>query len=459
MNPQPQAVSDQAAPQPWGRHPAAGPGLRVTIRGRAMTLRGLRRPPTGVLRWLAILGPGVIAANAGNDAGTIAAYAQAGAQTGYALLWALVPLTVAFMVIQEMAARLGAATGQGLIDLVRQRFGLHWALLATLVVLVANGGVIVSEFAGIAAAADLLGLSRWVAVPLGAALVWYLVVFSTYGWVEKVFLAMTLGFLAYPVAAFLAHPNWPDVARGLVPTVQRDPSFIVLLVGVMGATLTPYQQLFQQNSVVEKGVARRNYGPERADAYAGAILSNLVAAFIVIATAATLHVSGKTDIQTAADAAEALRPVAGAAASLLFAVGLLGASLLAAGVVPLATAYSVSETLGLRKGVNLDFRRAPTFFTVFTVLIVVGAAVALIPNVPLLSLLLGVQVLNGILLPVVLLYLVLLINDEDLVGDLRNTRLYNVLAWASLLMVAAAVLVLLGSQLLGALGIAPGGSG
>jgi Mn2+/Fe2+ NRAMP family transporter len=327
-------------------------------------------------------------------------------------------------------------------------------------VLLANGGVTVTEFAGIGAAAELFGLSRYVAIPLGAVLVWYLVTGGSYHTVERIFLTMTLVFLAYPVAAVLAHPDWGAVARGtFIPTLRREPDYILLFVGTVGTTITPYMQLFQQSSIVEKGVARRHYGPERADAYLGAILGNLVAGFIIIATGATLHAAGKTQINTAADAAQALQPVAGDAAQLLFAVGLLGASLLAAGVLPVATAYSVSEAFGFRKGVNLDFRRAPVFVGLFSVLLVLGAAIALLPGLPLIQLLVGIQVLNGVLLPIILVFLLLLINDRRLAGDLRNSRRYNVLGWGTLVLVTLAVATLLVSQTLSAFGINPlGGS-
>ena len=401
-----------------------------------------------------VLGPGLIAATAGDDAGGIATYSQVGAKYGYDLLWVLLVITLSLALIQETCARLGAATGRGLLDLVRERFGIGWALFAVGVVLLANGGVVVTEFVGIAAAAELFGISRYLAVPVTALLIWYLVIQGSYASVEKVFLAMALVFLAYPIAAVLAHPDWGAVARGaLVPTLRADPDYLTLFVGLIGTTITPYMQLFQQSSVVEKGVPRRQYGPERADAYIGSVFSNLIAAFIVIATGATLHAAGVTDIQTAGDAAQALQPLVGDAAQALFGVGLLGASMLAAGVLPLATAYSVAEAFGFRKGVDLDFRRAPVFVGIFSALIALGAAVALIPNLPLIQLLVGIQVLNGMLLPVILVFLLLLINDRRLVGSLKNGLVYNVLSWGTVALVSTAVVFLLGTQLLSAIGI------
>jgi len=403
---------------------------------------------------LLVLGPGLIAATAGDDAGGIATYSQVGAKYGYDLLWVLLVITLSLALIQETCARLGAATGRGLLDLIREQFGIGWALFAVGVVLLANGGVVITEFLGIATAAELFGISRYLAVPIAAFVIWYLVTQGSYSSVEKVFLAMALVFLAYPIAALLARPDWGAVAHGVfVPTVRPDPQYLTLFVGLIGTTITPYMQLFAQSSVVEKGVPRRQYGPQRADAYIGAVFSNLVAAFIVIAAGATLHAAGITDVQTASDAARALQPLVGDAAEALFAVGLLGASLLAAGVLPLATAYSVAEAFGFRKGVDLDFRRAPVFLGIFTALVALGAMVALIPNVPVFPLLVGIQVLNGMLLPVILVFLLLLINDRRLVGALMNGTLYNVLSWGTVALVTIAVAALLGLQLLSALGI------
>jgi Mn2+/Fe2+ NRAMP family transporter len=300
----------------------------------------------------------------------------------------------------------------------------------------------------------LFGLPKWLVVPLAAALLWYLVIYGSYDRVEKVFLVMTLVFFAYPVAAVLAHPDWGQVARGaFIPTFQPEQGYLFLLVGLLGTTVTPFMQLFQQSSTVERGVARRHYGPERADAYVGSIFSNLISITMIIATAATLHQAGQTNIESAADAARALEPVAGSAAKILFAVGLLGASLLAAAVLPLATSYSVSEVFGMPKGVNLDFRRAPLFFGLFTALIVLGMALSLIPNLPVIQWLVAVQVLNGILLPVMLVFILRLINDPNLMGPLKNTRFYNILGWGTFVLITAAVVVMLGTQLLGLLGV------
>lgn len=440
-----------------GRSSSLSSAVRLNIRGRSISLPGLRRPPKGLMRWLLILGPGLITASAGNDAGGIATYSSAGARFGYDLIWVMLVITVSLAVVQEMCARLGAATGRGLLDLIRERFGISWALLAMTTLFVANGGVIITEFMGIGAAAELFGLPKLLVVPLAAAGLWYLVIFGSYAWVEKIFLTMSLVFFAYPVAAILARPDWGAVARGaFIPSIQTDQAYLFLLVGLLGTTISPFMLFFQQSSTVERGVARRHYGPERLDAHTGAIFSNLIAITMIIATAATLHRAGQTNIETAADAAEALRPIAGPAAAALFGVGLLGASLLAGAVLPLTTAYAVSEVFGMPKGVNLDFRRAPLFFGLFTGMIVLGTAVSLIPELPVIQWLVAVQVLNGILLPILLVFILRLINEERLMGELKNTRLYNILGWATFVLITGAVVIMLGSQLLTLFGLLSG---
>jgi Mn2+/Fe2+ NRAMP family transporter len=440
-----------------GRLPGRPHGVRrslvLKIRGRSIRLRGFRGTPTGPLSWILILGPGLIAAAAGNDAGGIATYSAAGAQFGYDLIWVMIVITLSLAVVQEMCARLGAATGRGLLDLIREHFGLGWSMFAVAVILLANAGLVITEFVGVGAAASLLGLNPFLVVPLAALLLWYLVIYGSYTGVERILLAMTLTFFAYPLAAVLAHPNWAEVARGaFVPVLRPSQAYLALLVGLIGTTITPYMQLFQQSAVVEGGVARRHYGPERTDVYVGAIFSNLMSIAMIIASAATLHAAGQTNLASAADAARALEPAAGKWAPALFAIGLLGASLLAGAVLPLATAYSVSEAFGLHKGVSLDFRRAPLFFGLFTVMIALGAGLALVPNLPVIRLLLAVQVFNGAMLPIVLVFILRLANDQRLMGNLKNTRLYNLLGWGTFALVTAAVVVLFGGQLVGWLG-------
>ena len=421
----------------------------MSIRGRSVKLRGLHQRPSGLWRWLAILGPGVLASVAGDDAGGIGTTSIVGARFGYELLWVLLLLTVSLAVVQEMAARLGAVTGRGLLDLVRERFGIGWALLAVTVIVVANAGVVATEFLGVAAAAELLGLSRSFSVPLSAIALWLLVQFGTYARAERLFLLMTLAFLAYPVAMVLANPDWGQVAQGaFVPTFHSDPEYLLLIVALIGTTITPYQQLFQQSAVVEKRAAIGDYPDERTDAYVGAIIGNVIWVCVIIATAATLYAHGVRNVQSASDAAQALRPFAGDWAERLFGVGLLGASLLAGGIVPLATAYSVSEAFGFRKGVGLDFRRAPVFFGLFTALLIIGAGVAVWPSVPLFDLLVWVQVLNGFLLPVVLAFILVLAGDRRLMGRLRNSPVQAILGWGTLVVVSVSLVLLIGSTVL-----------
>jgi len=422
-------------------------GMRLNIRGRSIYLRGLRLPPRGIWKLLLVLGPGLIATSAGNDAGGIATYSSAGAKFGYDMIWVMIVLTLSFAVVQEMCSRLGAATGRGLLDLIRERFGVGWTLFAIAIIVIANGGVTISEFVGVGAASELLGVSKFISVPIAAVALWYLVIFGSYAKVEKIFLLMTLVFFAYPVAAILGKPDWGAVAQGaFIPKIRFEKEFIFVLVGILGTTITPYIQIFQQSSTVERGAARKHYGPERLDAYAGSIFSNLMSISMIIATAATLYVAGQTEIESAADAAKALEPVAGNMASMLFAVGLLGASLLAGAVLPLATSYAISEAFGIPKGVNLDYRRGKVFFGLFTAFIVLGAVVALIPNIPIFPLLVGIQVLNGVLLPIILVFILILANDERLTGALKNTRTLNILGWGTLAVITLAVLVMLAGQ-------------
>ena len=428
--------------------------VRINYRGHTIKLRGLRLPPKGIWKWLLVLGPGLIATSAGNDAGGIATYSSAGAKFGYDMIWVMVVLTLSFAVVQEMCTRLGAATGRGLLDLIREKFGIGWTLFSIGIIVIANGGVTISEFVGVGAASELLGVSRYISVPIAAVGLWYLVIFGSYAKVEKVFLLMTLVFFAYPVAAILGHPNWHEVLKGAtIPKIRFESEYVFLLVGVLGTTITPYIQIFQQSSTVERGAARKHYGQERVDAYFGSIFSNLMSVSMIVATAATLYIAGQHDIESAADAAKALEPVAGSAAGALFAIGLLGASLLAGGVLPLATSYAISEAFGIPKGVNLDYRRGKTFFGLFTAFIILGAVVALIPNIPIFPLLVGIQVLNGVLLPIVLVFILLLINNEKLTGDLKNTRTYNILGWGTFAMITFAVVVMIAGQILDKLGI------
>ena len=388
-----------------------------------------------LLMYIAILGPGMITANAGNDAGGIATFASVGAEFGYSLLWILIPIAISLGIVQEMCARMGAVTGKGLADLIRERFGVRWTALIMLSLLIANAGVTVSEFVGIAAAAELFNVSRFIAVPLAAILVWWLVAKGSYQKVEKVFLLMSLVFLGYIVSAFLSQPDWSAVAVGLVrPSLRLEHTFIFTLVAVVGTTISPYMQVYVQSSVVDKGVRADNYSETKTDVWVGTVFAILIVFFIVVSTAATLHKAG-IPITSAADAAQALRPLAGRYAETLFGLGLFGASMLAAGVLPLATAYSISEALGFEKGVSRSFREAPIFLGTFTFLVAVGAAIAVIPNLPLIRVLLVTQVINGLLLPIVLFAVLKLVNNRELMGAHVNGPIYNVAAWLTAIVV------------------------
>ena len=390
-----------------------------------------------LLAIVAILGPGMITANAGNDAGGIATFASVGAEFGYALLWILIPITIALGIVQEMCARMGAVTGKGLADLIRERFGVRWTALIMLALLIANAGVTVSEFVGIAAATELFGISRFVTVPLAAIAIWWLIVKGSYKKVERAFLLMTLVFLGYIVSAFLSRPDWGAVAVGIVkPTFRLENAFLFTFVAVIGTTISPYMQVYVQSSVVEKGVTIENYVQTKIDVWIGTIFAILIVFFIVVSTAATLHRTG-IQVTTAADAAHALRPLAGRYAQTLFGLGLFGASMLAAGVLPLATAYSISEALGFEKGVSRSFREAPIFLGTFTFLVAVGALIAVIPNLPLIRVLLVTQVINGLLLPVVLFAVLRLVNNRELMGTHVNGTLYNIAAWLTAIIVTA----------------------
>ena len=396
--------------------------------------------------YLGALGPGLLAASAGNDAGGIATYASAGASYGYGLLWAMVLVTLCVGVVQEMSARMGAVTGKGFSDLVRESFTLRQTALILLTLLVANTGIIVSEFIGVAAAAELFGVSRYIAVPLAAIFVWLLVTRGSYGWVERIFLVLTLAFLAYIGAAFLARPDWHAVlAETVRPKLHFDFGYLNLLIALIGTTISPYMQLYVQSSVVEKGVTPDEYRYTRFDVIVGTISAGIVAIFIIIATAATLYPRG-IKVTAAADAARALEPVAGKYAEALFGLGLLGASLLAAGVLPLATTYMMSEALGFERGVSRSWQEAPIFMGMLTGLIGLGALIALIPGLPLIPVLVGVYVLNGLLLPVELFAILRLINEPELMGEHVNGPLYNVLAWTIAIVVSTLSLTLIVMQ-------------
>ena len=427
----------------------------VAIRAACAQLAARRPPPRRPLRaralaLLAILGPGLVAANAGNDAGGIATYSSVGAKYGYDLLWMMVLLTVSLVVVQEMAARMGAVTGKGLAELIREQYGVRWSLLATASVLVVNLGICISEFVGIGAALGLAGIPFQVSVPIAAVAVWVLLIGGSYRVAERVFVAMTIPFFAYPIAAVLAHPRWSAVGRAVVvPHIETNSHYVYLFIATAGTTITPFMQLYVQSAVVERGIGIDELPAERAEVVTGSIFANVVASFVIIATGATLFVHHHYVVANAADAAKALAPFAGSLAEVLFAIGLLGASLLAAAILPVTAAYVISETFGFEKGISARPREAPVFVGVLTTLIAIGTVVAIIPGIPVIKLLVFVQVVNGALLPITLFFVWRLASSRELMGEHANGRTFNVLAGAtagamSLLSLAVIVLTLAG---------------
>jgi NRAMP (natural resistance-associated macrophage protein)-like metal ion transporter len=408
------------------------------------------------LAFLSFLGPGLIAANAGNDAGAVATWSSVGAQYGFSMLWILVVITVSLAVVQEMCARMGAATGKGLSDLIREHFGVRGAAFAMLTLLIANVLITISEFAGVAAASELFGIPKYLTVPLCAVMIWLLITRGSYEKVEKIFLVMSLAFLTYPIAAVLAHPDWGQVAHGFVPSIKWGSTFLLLLVGTVGTTITPYMQLYIQSSVAEKGVDMEHYAAERAETYGGSIFAAVIVGAIVIATGATVFAAsgGKgVQITDAEQAALALAPFLGKYAPVLFGVGLLGASLLAAAVLPLSTAYAVCESFGFERGVSHTFREAPIFQGLFTGMLVLGALVALIPGLPLIQLIVISQVINGVLLPILLVFILKLVNNQHIMGKYVNGTGKNVIAYATVVALTVLSALMLLSIILPAVGI------
>jgi Mn2+/Fe2+ NRAMP family transporter len=385
-----------------------------------------------LLAFFAVFGPGFITANVDNDVGGILTYSQAGAKFGYALLWTLIPITIALIVVQEMAARMGAVTGKGLSDLIREEFGLRMTVFTMLILGLADFGNIAAEFAGLASGMGIFGASKYIVVPIGAALVWFVVVQGTYRPVEKILIFFSLIYFTYIASAFAAHPDWrAAVQNTFVPVLNKSSEYLVMLVGIIGTTITPWMQFYLQASIVEKGIGKKEYALSKWDVVLGCIVTDVVAFFIVVACAATLYVTGQHDIGDASEAAVALRPLVGQFASLLFAVGLVNAALLSAAILPLATAYNICEGLGVESGVNKRFSEAKVFYWLYTALIVGGAGIVLLPKIPLIKIILFSQVLNGVLIPFVLIFMLKLINRADLMGEYKNSITANVIAWST----------------------------
>jgi Mn2+/Fe2+ NRAMP family transporter len=396
---------------------------------------------------LAVIGPGFITANVDNDAGGIFTYSQAGAQFGYSLLWTMIPITIALIVVQEMASRLGAVTGKGLSDLIREEFGFRLTFIVMVTLIVTNFGNVVAEFAGIASSLELFGLSRFVVVPLAAFAVWLLVVRGTYASIEKIFLTASAFYVTYIIAGFIAHPDWKAAAFATVTRPEaagiRNYGYIYMVIGLVGTTIAPWMQFYLQASIVEKGITARQYAASRWDVILGCVFTDVVAWFIIVACAATLYANGRHDIGSAADAAQALRPLAGEYAYLLFAAGLFNASLFAASILPISTAYAVCEGLGFESGLDKKFREAPVFYWLYTVIIVLGAAVLLVPGLPLVYVSVLSQVANGIVLPLVLVFMLMLTNDRELMGSYTNSRRFNAIAWTTVVVMVLLTILML----------------
>jgi len=396
--------------------------------------------------FLAVVGPGFITANVDNDAGGIFTYSQAGAQFGYTLLWTMIPITIALIVVQEMASRMGAVTGKGLSDLIREEFGFRITFFLMLTLVVLNWSNVVAEFAGIVSSLELFGWSKYATVPLTSALVWVLVVRGTYSSIEKVFLAASGFYVCYIIAGVLAHPDWKAAAFATVTRPEaarmRNYGYVYMVIGLVGTTIAPWMQFYLQASVVEKGITARQYRASRWDVILGCIFTDVVAWFIIVACAATLYAAGRHNIADGADAAQALRPLAGEYAYLLFAAGLFNASLFAASILPISTAYAVCEGLGFESGLDKRFHEAPVFYWLYTLLIIVGAGVLLLPNVPLVYVSVLSQVANGIVLPFVLVFMLLLTNDRELMGEHVNTRGFNIVAWTTVVVMIVLTLAM-----------------
>jgi NRAMP (natural resistance-associated macrophage protein)-like metal ion transporter len=404
-----------------------------------------------ILLLFAVVGPGFITANVDNDAGGIFTYSLAGARFGYTLLWTMIPITVALIVVQEMCARMGAVTGKGLSDLIREEFGLRITFLMMLGILITNFGNVIAEFAGIAGSMELFGVSKYISVPICAVIVWLIVVKGQYKSVEKVFLAASFFYITYIFAGVLAKPAWIEAVKATVKPPQmaafRQDSYLYMVIAVVGTTIAPWMQFYLQSSVVEKGVTRRQYKASKLDVIVGCIFTDVVAWFIIVACAATLYLHGHHDIRDAADAAQSLRPLAGDYAYILFSLGLFNASLFAASILPLSTAYTVCEGLGLESGVGRKFSEAPAFYWLYTALIAAGAAVILIPRIPLVKLTVFSQVVNGAVLPFVLIFMLLLINKKELMGKYVNKPTFNIIAWATtVIMIGLTVLLVYGTM-------------
>ena len=409
---------------------------------RAASASAVRR----LMLFLAIMGPGIVTQNVDNDAGGIATYSLAGAGFGYVMLWTLIPITIALYVVQEMAARLGAVTGHGLADLIRERYGVRTTTFVMLALLIADFGNTMAEFSGLAAGGEIFGISKYIFVPIGAVVVWLLVVKGTFRSVERVFLAASAIYISYIISGALSHPGWGEVLRATVtPSFSWHADYLVMLVGVVGTTIAPWMQFYLQSAVVEKRITVKEYGYTRVDVFVGSIMTDVVAWFIIVACGATIF-AHHLHVETVKDAALALFPLAGRYAGALFALGLINASLFSASVLPLATSYYVCEALGFQSGVDRTIRQAPVFYGLYIALIVGACAVVLLPGAPLLQILFLSQVANGVLLPFILIFMLLLVNRKRLMGAYTNSRTFNAIAWVTVVVMIVLTLALVVTQ-------------
>ena len=396
-----------------------------------------------------IVGPGLITSFADNDAGGITTYSIAGARYGYSLLWMLLLITFVLAFFQEMVARLAAVTGKGLSDLIREEFGLRWTLFAMIVLLVANFTTTIANFAGIAASLEILGVSKYISVPVTALALWLLVVKGSYRFVERFFLIVALFFAAYVIAGFMAKPDWGRAVGSLVkPTLVWKADYWVIFIATIGTTITPWMQFYLQSSIVDKGITMKHYNYAKLDVFVGTFFTNFISFFIIVTCAATLFKAG-IPVHNAEDAALALAPIAGKYSSVLFALGLFVASMMAASIVPLSTSYAICEAFGMETGINKNFSQAPIFFSLYTLLLILGGAAILIPGLPLIKVMLFAQTVQGVLLPIILIFILLLLNNRDVMGNHVNSKFYNIAALISVAGIVLASLILLVLTLMG----------
>lgn len=396
---------------------------------------------------LTIIGPGLITVNAGNDAGGIYTYASVGANYGYKMLWGLLLITFSLAVVQEMNARMAVVTGKGLSDLIREKFGVKWTFFAMVILFVANFGVVLGDFAGIAASLELFGVSKYFSVPLVAILIWLLVTKGSYRRVEKVFLLFTFVFFGYIISAFLAKPDWGGVFKSMVtPSILMETGFLLTFIGMIGTTITPYMQFYLQSSIVDKKLSIKNYKYEKLDVYLGSLWGNAVSFFIIVCTAATLFKAGIT-FQSASEAASALKPLAGQYAFILFGAGLFGASVLAAAIIPLSTSYAICEAFGWESGIDNRYREAPAFFGIYTTIISISALLILIPDLSLTKIIIVTQQIAGILSPIILIFMIVLVNDKRIMGKYINSKIQNIVSITTIVFIVALSVVLLFSPL------------